>query len=100
MRGSTGILPVEKSRFTGPSVLSEVEGMALQHMGKMPMPRQRDFSQTLLGSMATTVSDYAKVKPGTDRCPFCHRSLKVTGEVAAFSNKLQEDSIVRKWKAV
>jgi hypothetical protein len=50
--------------------------------------------------MATTAADYAKVMPGTGRCPFCYRSLKVKGEVAAFSNKLQGDNIVRKWKAV
>ncbi|MFC1795033.1 hypothetical protein ACFL3Q_15775, partial [Planctomycetota bacterium] len=54
----------------------------------------------LLENMAATAADYAKVTPGTGRCSFCYRSLKVKGKVAAFSNKLQEDDIVRKWKAV
>ncbi|MBN2272185.1 MAG: hypothetical protein JXN61_16350 [Sedimentisphaerales bacterium] len=58
MESGTAILAVRFMRWSARGkkancrarpVPSIVEGMALRHMGKMPMPQQNDFSYTFLG---------------------------------------------------
>jgi len=40
--------------------------------------------------------DYAVVVPGTGRCPWCHKSFKVTKEVSMESNRQQQVIIERR----
>jgi hypothetical protein len=63
-------------------------------------PRRRDSSICSLGVLVQPTPDYAKVLPETGRCPLCRSSFKLTLEAAALSNKLQEENIGTKGKAV